>query len=54
MFIIFLISVLLSFSLFIETYGFLLRAVGKQTNALSFGYSAHVQLATLSRIGTFI
>jgi hypothetical protein len=31
-----------------------MRAVGKSVNAKSFGYSAHVQLATLSRIGTFI
>lgn len=54
MFIIFFVSILLSFSLFIETFGFLLRAVGKQSNAISFGYSAHVQIATLSRIGTFI
>ena len=52
--IILLVSCLLSFSLFIETFGFLLRAVGKENNSISFGYSAHVQLATISRIGTFI
>ena len=54
MILIIFVSFLLAISLFTETFGFFMRAIGREINANSFGYSAHVQLATLSRIGTFI
>ncbi len=44
----------LGLSLFIETFGFFLRSAGASLSLSSLGYSLHVQLATFSRLGTFI
>ena len=38
----------------VETIAFELRAVGRMYGASALGYSLHVQVATLSRVGTFI
>jgi len=44
----------LGLSLFVETFGFFLRSAGSSLALSSLGYSLHVQLATFSRLGTFI
>ena len=50
-----LITVLLiSFSMFFESFGFILRLIGKYIGSPSLGYSYHVQLATLTRFGTLV
>lgn len=48
------ISILITLSLFFESYGFMLRVIGVKNGNPSLGYSFHVQLATLSRFGTFL
>jgi hypothetical protein len=47
-------GVVLGLSLFVETFGFFLRSAGSSMALSSLGYSLHVQLATISRLGTFI
>lgn len=41
-------------SLYIENIGFYLRGIGSANKSSNLGYSLHVQLATLGRVGTFI
>lgn len=48
------ISFFISISFYLETMSFLSRAIGYELNMSSSGYSFHVQISTLSRLGTLI
>lgn len=54
MILILLTSFLLLITLFFECYGFIFRHIGAFNNVASLGYSLHVQVATIARIGTLL
>lgn len=47
-------GILIGISLFIESASFIIRIIGKNSEKSSLGYSLHVQIATLSRLGSFV
>lgn len=49
-----LISFFIAISFYVETMSFISRAIGYELNMSSSGYSFHVQISTLSRLGTLV
>ena len=47
-------GLLLGLSWFVESIGYLFRLIGSHQGKLSLGYTIHVQLATMTRFGSFV